>query len=446
MNSGTRQHLVELLSDAVQRTVFSRRDGRGRSIAADRYRRLWSDPGCPPDRLSSYSMEEPSGLGELIQAAASALGRFVGENQAGNPVVYSNIELIVANGGFDRTPLDHFCRMLLLASVRTSPEGVVDLMASWLNGTPIPYTRVLVLSGVTMEDGEFSVSPHVRVGKLPSNSLALERIGVPLGLTGWPCTTSVPGAVSVYGRVALLRDVAMGPAFREPDDQSLPADLLDPHPIGRNRDILQNSLSLACNAPVRTITGWHRVADRYRAFSVLKSHAEPHFWSTRHDQHFTHDQIGELDEESLALACDLATKLDRNPLGERTALALRRWTRALPTDHPVAGGGYPDQYTDLRIALERLFAPDGGAGGITVLTSKRCARFLEHGLRERKALDRKVKSIYRTTSTFTHNPSAKQETKRIRDLNEARRVVRRSILKVIDEGCADPDLDALDFG
>ena len=135
--------------------------------------------------------------------------------------------------------------------------------------------------------------------------------------------------------------------------------------------------------------------------------------------------------------------LGQNQLGERTRLALERWIRGLPTIRP----SYPDQYTDLRIALERLFAP-GGFGKIAVRTSTRCARFLEKDMGKREALAKRIKSFYRTASGFTHNPSMQEKRRHMLDIQAARRTVRQAILKVVEEGCADPDdpdLDVLDY-
>ena len=290
MNIAIRHQLVDLLNDAVQHTVFSRRDGGG--IGADRYRLMWSDPDSV-ERLSGYTMKEPLGFDELVKTVASALGPFVGEDQEGNPVVYSNIELIVAQAGSDETPLDHYCRMLLLAAVRTSPERVVDLLgivAGWRTDTSHPRN----CSGWPHHGGELSIPPHIKISKIPNIrrvpkdiQTLNEMLGVPKSLMEHG-HEHVPSAISVDGRVALFHNMAIGPVFRQPTDYDFPKEVMESHPIVRSRSeydqhILRWSLSLACNAPVRMITGWHFTPDddikAFSAMARIRPELEaPDFW------------------------------------------------------------------------------------------------------------------------------------------------------------------------
>ena len=452
MKTTTRRNLIDLLADAVRQTAFARENGA--RIGADHYRLLWSNTN-PAEPLARYTMQEPPRFDELVEAVASALARFVGHDEDGVPVVYSNIELVVAQGGFDPTPLDWFTRMLLLASVRTKPERVVDLLRRWLSGAPIPRTHVIVLGGLSMQHRELAIPPNItireipRIRRVPEDFQYLNRtFGVPASLVAHH---HAPGAVSVDGRPALFHDRAMGPAFRESAVGDLPNDVLETHPIVRfddeyGRHILRWSLSLACNAPVHPIAGWHFTADDdIYAFCPIERAdprpQEPDFWSLQRELGYTPDHIGVLDEASLATACDLALGLERNPLGERTRLALERWIRSLPTIRPSE----PPQYADLRIALERLFAPEAHRR-IAARMSTRCARFLEDDPARREALTDELRAFYRTSSRFTHNPSAQQTESDIDQLQTARDTVRRSILAVIREGRADPDLQALDHG
>ena len=465
MDTAIRHRLIELLTDAVQATVFLRTDG---GIVADHYRAIWSsDPRSDP--LSQYTMQEPSGFCGFYDEVASALGRFVGEDDEGNRVVYSNIEIIVGPWGRDGTRLETFCGMLLLAAVRSSPERVVELVESWLNGEAIRLTNVVVLDGLTMDGDELALSPYpdIKIRRIPAvlrkpeDVQALKKLlDVPAGLIDHRLLHHhIPGAVSVDGRLALFHEAGIAPVFREATDYSTPNDVLGGHPLVRVRSeydqhILRWSFSLACNAAVNMVASWSFVPDLdVRAFST-STHG-PSSYSRRkaplsprtfhiHEKNGrtrTVECAGKLDGASLERARDLSVKLSKNQLGERTRLALERWIRALPTDISA----HPDQYTDLRIALERLFAPDGG-GEMRFRTSTRCTRFLKAGLPERKALAANVKTIYDRTSRFTHDPSTKQNAKDAQVLEQARQIVRESIFKVIDAGCTDPDLDVLDFG
>ena len=367
--------------------------------------------------------------------------------------MYSNIEAIVAHVGFDGTPLADFCKMLLVAAVLTSPERVIELVGSWSEGEPIPCTFVTVLSGVTLEEDELSVPPHINIRKLPGNSDALHEMGVPRSLTGWPFVLPrVPGAVTVYGRTAFLLDAAMGPAFFEADGLADPLtmkrDLLgDTHHAIANRDTLLRSLSLACNSPVGVVCGWQFEREDIRAFAATLASPEyrPVWWSIRHEQTYTADTIGRLDEKSLAVACRLGEALGQGELGVRTSSALERWIRSLPTSEPSRS----DQFIDLRIAFEQLYAPDANSGDTSFRAKTRCARHLEDTLAGRRTLARSVQAFYRTASQHAHgrDVAAKHRQKHEEHIRDAREIMRRSFLKIIgSEGCADPDLDALTLG
>ena len=452
MRTVTRQLLVDLLKDLAQRTTFSQRCGGG-NIGTDHYRHMWFNPS-PVVSLSTYSVRHPPGFERLEEAVASALSQFVGEGPDGDRVVYSNIEAIVAHIGFDGTPLTEFCRMLLVAAVLTTPERVVELVGSWSEGQPVPCTFVTVLSGITMEEDELSISPHLSVKKLPSNSEALHEMGVPRSLTGWPFVLpEAPGAVSVYGRTAILRDAAMGPAFFKPngvaDPLTMKRDLLGhTHDPISDRDTLRRSLSLACNAPVEVVCGWQFEREDIRSFSATWAPPEyrPVWWSTRHDRTHTADTLGRLDRESLAAACRLAEELGRRELGVRTSSALGRWIRSLPTSMPNSPS---DQFIDLRIAFEQLYAPDATSGDTSFRAQTRCARHLERTLSRRKALANAVKAFYSTASHHAHgrDVAAKHRPRHEQHIQDARNIMRRSLLKIVgDEECADPDLDALSLG
>ena len=65
-------------------------------------------------------------------------------------------------------------------------------------------------------------------------------------------------------------------------------------------------------------------------------------------------------------------------------------------------GHFADQFIDLRIALEALYAPDGGSGEISYRLQTRCARHMATSFDDRKALAREVKDFYNTASRFAH--------------------------------------------
>lgn len=459
MNTTIRHRLVELLTNATQATVFSRAGGG--YTAADHYGAMWSsDPRS--EGLSAYTMVEPSGVDEFHETVATALGRFVGERD-GNTVVYSNIGAIL--GGSDDIPLGRFCNMLILAAVRTSPERVADLLDSWLGGEPIRRMHVFVLHGLSMEDDKLSLTPHISMGRIPRVSRIPEDVrdlekalDVPEGLIGsHPLSNK-----SVDGRLALFHDLAIGPVFRDPDDYEMKNQFEDHAIVGIGKygwdthHVLRWSLSVACNARVIKVADWCFTPDLdVRAFSTyLECGSRGSRGSlTReylHDLKFTFNSNGEdrtvdisgkLDAESLALAGRLATALSENQLGERTRAALDAWISSLP----IYISNQASHYWNARVAFDRLFGPDGGSGEITHRISSRCARFLEADMHKRKELYRRVKSIYGTASRFAHDSSVKEKPKQVRDIQDARCILRRCILRIIDDGCADPDLDSIDF-
>ena len=130
-------------------------------------------------------------------------------------------------------------------------------------------------------------------------------------------------------------------------------------------------------------------------------------------------------------AIDLAHAIVEHGLGHKTRTALDRWTRSLQ-------GDIANRFIDLRIALEALYAPDGGSGEVSYRLQTRCARHMATAFDERMAIASDVKDFYNTASRFAHGdlvvPADKPpEPKHLRQLERAKQICREALIKIVKE-------------
>ena len=121
----------------------------------------------------------------------------------------------------------------------------------------------------------------------------------------------------------------------------------------------------------------------------------------------------------------LIKQIADNGLGERTKVALGRWIQSMDR-------GMLDGFIDLRIALESLYASDGGAE-VTYRAASRCARHLATGMSNRKQLFDQVRKFYNAASGVVHGGAIPDTPKNRKQLVFGRSICRKAILKIIQE-------------
>ena len=138
-----------------------------------------------------------------------------------------------------------------------------------------------------------------------------------------------------------------------------------------------------------------------------------------------------LTDETLTQAIGLAQKVVKHGLGDKTQTAFARWNKSMQ-------GQIADQFIDLRIALEALYAPDGRAGEISYRVQTRCARHMAESFDNRKAIADDIKEFYGTASGFAHGSLAvggdsPPKPKHQRRLERAQEICRKAIVRIIED-------------
>ena len=421
-------HLIEILGGLVPNARY---ESGARSISSTDYRNAWNSPiPALSHGWIMASVTPPEGFDRLVGALRFMLEPFLATHD-GRELVRTNVGLIAASVR-GPTELERFARDVLTSAVLIGPDRTVALLREWASGEPVRYTRFTVLSGFGIEGHrQFPVEEGVTIQSLPNRQDQLLALGAPEMWVGSPLS-AMPyplGAPDIYGAPAMVVDMAGGPVFYPADDVPFENKPVASGPFGLNDPSFQG-LSLACDSPVSSSCAWSNIPIEVQSFApwarftanhiVLFGGGLPHVPQSR-----------VLTDETLARAIELAHKIVEHGLGNQSRTALDRWTKSMQ-------GHFADRFIDLRIALEALYAPDGGSGEISYRLQTRCARHMARSFDDRKALAREVKNFYNTASRFAHGglvvrndrppqPNHQQQ------LERAREICRDALIKVVEE-------------
>ena len=97
-----------------------------------------------------------------------------------------------------------------------------------------------------------------------------------------------------------------------------------------------------------------------------------------------------------------------------------------------------DRFIDLRIALEALYAPDGGSGEVSYRLQTRCTRHMAKSFDDRKAIVSDIKDFYGTASRFAHgdlvaSAGKSPKPKHQRQLERAQEICRDALIEIVKE-------------
>ena len=296
-----------------------------------------------------------------------------------------------------------------------------------------------MLSGLRIEADRqrFHVEEGFTIQSLPSNQRELLALDAPEMWVGSPISMmpSPLGGPEVYGAPAMVFEMTHGPVFSPAKGPPLENKLVASGPLARLDSMGVHAppfagLSLACDSPVSPSCAWSRIANDVQSF-VPWARSTPNQVVLYGDGFGFSPQSSVLTDETLAQAIDLARQVVEKGLGNKTRTALARWTKSMR-------GHFADQFIDLRIALEALYAPDGGAGEISYRLQTRCARHMAKTFDDRVAIARAVKDFYNTASGFAHGSLAVPDDKtpkpkHQRQLGRAREICRDALIKIIEE-------------
>lgn len=439
------KHVIKVLDELVPKARY---ESRGQTIAGTDYRNAWNSPIPALSRGWLRYMPPvtpPEDFDELVDALRSMLEPFLASVD-GRELVRTNISLIAAGVRFP-TELDRFAKDVLSAAVLIGPERTVALLRSWVNGEPIVYTSFTVLSGFRIEEDQqqFPVEGGLTIQSLPKSQDQLLALGAPEIWAGSPLSTIPPSfsGPDIYGAPAMVMEMASGSVFSSageiwPDNKSVASGV-----FGFNDPSLQG-LTLACDSPVSPLCGWSRFAPDVQSF-VPWARFTPNGVVLYPGGGRSFAPPAVLTHESLTQAIELAHSISVHGLGHKTRTALDRWTKSLH-------GDIADRFIDLRIALEALYAPDGGSGEVSYRLQTRCARHMAKSFEDRTAIISDIKEFYRTASRFAHGDlvapvDKSREAKHQQLLDRAREICRDALIKIVkEEGGCDIDVNCITLG
>ncbi len=423
------EHAIGILRELVPKARYK---SRGQSITGTDYRNAWNSPIPALSRgWILTKVTPPEGFDRLVDALRSMLEPFVAWAD-GKELVRTNVSVIAAGVGYS-TELYDFAKDVLSATVLIGPDRTVALLRSWADGQPIRYTRFTVLSGIRIEgdDEQFRVEEGLTIRPLPKSQDRLLSLGAPEMWAGSPLSVMPPtlGGPDIYGAPAMVVEMSSGPVFSQADGMSRDNGSVASGVFGFNDPSLQG-LTLACDSPVAPSCGWSMIAADVQSF-VPRARAIPNgvVLFGGDGRNFAPSSV--LTRESLVQAIDLAHSIVEHGLGHKTRTALDRWTRSLQ-------GDIADRFIDLRIALEALYAPDGGSGEVSYRLQTRCARHMATAFDERMGIASDVKDFYNTASRFAHGdlvvPADKPpEPRHLRQLERAKQICREALIRIVRE-------------
>ena len=430
--------LLSVLSELAPKASFYNARQKS-SLTADQYRQSWKT--MPEPELSSVRLMEQNSADRLVEPMKSLLAPFMVVDENGEDCVFTSIEAILTGTETFVAPLYDFAEAVLTSAVLITPSRTVQLLRSWVDGEPIRCTSFTVLAGIVLEEDMMEAGPGVTLRRLPTDPDSLQKNGVPQRLIDAHTSRGGGGQwePDIRGQPVLCTDDKFTPAFHTGgvSRHNPPMGISPQPPFGPH---WPRALSLACDSAVGSTCGWARFDDDTCSFSPPARYWPHHtsVWSL--DRRRPGIIWPRLTKEMVEKGRLLGTNLHKNGWGNRLIIAIDRWMNS-------KRDRLPNEFIDLRIAFEVLYAPDGNQGEISFRLQTRCARHLETSLEKRKSLAKTVRDFYNTSSAYAHGGQVSAGTKSKKDLerlSKAQQVCRRALIQIIEsEGCADPDVEAL---
>ncbi len=399
--------LGTLLGKAAQTARFDTRPVKG--LTATRLRDMYQCSEDHWDRKglagaeAHFSADHQAPLESLL---GTLLDHYIADDLIGNGFSY----LVSAPSVF---PVSDLARSSVTAAALLGPEEVEHRLNKWARGDAISFRRCATLSGVDL-DGPLDIGGGMRLESLP------------LLLTPLPLGASAPRP----REVKLTFEREGGPAFYNP--ASAPERECtwggSPEPL---IDALCGALSLALDTCVTRRLSWSE-CDEIQGFNLtmgMSWHTAPDSLSLGTGSPLSTDHTAAVEALFAKLQADESADL---------AMALRRWMRS------KAQTDVADQFIELRIALESLFLK-GSSGESRFRVASRAAWYLGQSIEERTGHQKTISDAYDVASRAVHTGAVKNAEDDRELLGAAQGLVRRAILRRLDEP-NEPDWGKLVLG
>lgn len=343
-----------------------------------------------------------------------------------------------------------FAKGLIWHAAALGPLHVVRILSDSMEGKSLPFRTSSLLLGFTV-DQQLDLHNGVRVTPLPKSSDALPD--------SLPLTISM-SVKDLLGRAVLSVDCSVCPALFHPRSCRNENEVPQTHWAleEASRSTFYEALTLVCDSYVHSILSWSDFGELNIFPSEIYGYSPVWVSVVDNRQHTGwvrnprtgvttlssgYAPVPVLSLEDLERAYKIHGVLDdlkkKNP---RFGIAVDRWIRSKRSDQATKDG-----FIELRIALEALYL-DGNRGDLTFRLSTRGAWHLGRDATERVKIADTLKKFYGAASKVVHADVPKEKKKNREDLDcleDARKICRRGILKVVEQGKL-PDWDKLIMG
>ena len=426
------QETIQLLGSIVQQTTFDA--GRLGTFSPSQLRALYHSEkvhGGLSAAAAKANVPEDS-LEALVQKLRPLLSIYIDPetDRIGNGLV----DLM---GGSPRPEIAELARILVRAAATLGPERVVQLVFGWIEGEPLHYRTKVLLSGISTDQSSLELEEGIRIQRLPNSSAELPAHVPAFSL-------SFHGFEDFMNGVVLSIDCKAGPAlYAPPKSGALQSNIQHTWAHGKippySLDTFCEALSLACNHCVRWKFHWNDFGDLLEfnrgVFAGLGYSGFPRTW-----------EGPGLSKEHLRQALGIRCKLASSQKNQGLSMAISRWANSKRPESTL-----PDQFIDLRIALEALYLADNKGkklkfqGEMRFRLATYGAWHLGVDLAERSKHHKTLREAYALASSAVHSGAVENTPKNRELLATAQDLCRNGILKRLKEA-RPPDWNEIILG
>ena len=407
------QHLEKLLTEIIESVTFT--DGKKGEINSSQFRAVRArDIEQGGMTFSMFSPEIPQNLlALLIQELEQDLHTYINlkDKRIGNGMV--NIM-----GGHLTPSIEKFSGDVVRAAAILGPKRVVALIFGWINGEPLRYKMNAVLTGLSIEYPMTLEEEGISITKLPLSAFDFYKL-LPPG-SQW----QIPFH-DTAGSVLLSIDCEASPALFQPlDNQGTTPNYKVEIASGKlqnfSLDRMCEALSLSCNNSV----DWKYLWNNYGEIQEFNQ-----MWgSTSFKDLPSYIQRVNMEFNDLKKAREIHIERTKSTTSNaRLNTAISRWIQSKQSKI------LPDQFVDLRIALETLYLNEGSSE-LKFRLSAYGAWHLGSNFTERKEIFSTLQTAYDLASKAVHTGSVVHTQNNKNILSTAQDICRNGILKTIETG------------
>ena len=380
------------------------------------------EPNQPPVALYKVELIAGPTQDSLRRILAETLQDFTRNDRIQVPLTLAGYGLGV---GF---PLDDFVNKLVELSVLFGPEDAAQIFIASLSDLRCGFQEFALLDGLSITE-PIHVLDGVRLVPLSKSSSELPPWLPSLGFSDVPVTAFLGGTVLAVDRYVSPRYQDPNVEVGEPSQEVVTTASSDaPH---FNANAFCACLSLACRTGVQPSVWWqyvpqneiaalHGGGGRLTAYSVRRQSGSK--------------TISQQDVQEARLVYEAFEGLDAR-VRRGLDIPLTRWIGSLESKSLV------DQAIDLGIALEALYAADGGEE-ISFRLRIRAAKHLREDVADQNAVSEQIKQVYRLRSQAVHEGQFSEKRLKVggkalehRELLQVgQELCRQGILRVVMDG------------